>query len=89
MKDNDLDPFVNSYPYDLPSDIGEIIISKVFVVMRLYRLKGSNSVGDKGNFSNVETDLNEQVKQVCTVLPSLPTEIGSHSAEFLKHSFRK
>ena len=51
-----MDPFVNGYPYDLPilSDIEEIIISKVFVVMRVYILKGSNSVGYKGNILNIE-----------------------------------
>ena len=72
-----MDPFVNSYPYDLPilSDIEEIVISKVFVVMRVYRLKGSNSVGYKGNVLNIEQYLNDQVKNVCNLLPRLPTEI--------------
>ena len=72
-----MDLFVNSYPYDLPilSDIEEIIISKVFVVMRVYRLKWSNSVGYKGNVFNIEQDLNDQVKHVCNVLPRLPAEV--------------
>ena len=60
LKHNDLDPFVNSYPYDLPklSDIEEIIISKVFVVMKVHRLNGSNSVGFKGHLLNIKQDLN-------------------------------
>ena len=44
--------------------------------MRVYRLKESNLVGYKGKFSCTEQDLNEQVKQVCTVLPRLPTEVS-------------
>ena len=77
MNHNDLDPFVKSYPYTLPilSDIEEIFISKVFVEMKVYRFKGSNLVGFKGNVLNIEQDLNDQVKQVCSVFPRLPTEI--------------
>ena len=76
-KDNDLDPYKDGYPHHLPtlSDIEEIIISKVFVVMRVYRLKGSGSVGYKGNVLNIEQDLNEQVESICVSLPRLPTEL--------------
>ena len=75
LKNNNLDCFVNSDPYDIPilSDIEEIIISKMFVVMRVYRLKGSKSVGYKGNVLNIEQHLNDKVKHVCNLLPRLPT----------------
>ena len=43
-KENGLDPFSKGYPYDLPklNTIEELIISKMFVIMCVYRLDGGN-----------------------------------------------
>ena len=72
---NNMDPFCNGYP-DLPklSTIEEMLISKVFVVMQMYRISGTGAVGYKGHCLNVQHDI-EQVSAWCRVLPWLPNEL--------------
>ena len=52
---NDMDPFPNGYPTDLPelTEIEEMLIARVHVVMKSYRLENGGQ-GFKGNVLNME-----------------------------------
>jgi len=75
-KENDMDPFRSGYVMHLPvlTMIEELFIAKVFVVMQMYRISSSGSVGYKGHCLNVQKDL-EQPTAWCRVLPWLPNEL--------------
>ena len=52
-----MDPFPNdSYPHHLPvlSDVEELMISRAYVVMRVYALKGNIQIGYKDHCLNIE-----------------------------------
>ena len=77
-KANDADPFgVSQYQMDaflsLPSlyEAEKMLIARVFIFMKCYRLEGSGMVQFKGQVINMEQDI---TSVICT-LPSLATDI--------------
>ena len=55
-----MNPFPNgSFPYHLPllSDVEELIISRWYIFIRVYILKGNSQIGYKGHCSNLEQDI--------------------------------
>ena len=63
-RENDMDPgHDNILMHDLPvlTEIEEMFISRVHVVMQAYRLKGGR-MGYKGNVLNIEQDVKKHLK---------------------------
>jgi len=72
-----MDPFRSGYVMHLPvlTMIEELFIAKVFVVMQMYRISSSGSVGYKGHCLNVQKDLEQPTTAWCRVLPWLPNKL--------------
>ena len=70
--ENDMDPKIDSMYHLLPhlSNIEEMFIARVYVVMKVYRLD-KGRIGYKGNILNVEQD----IQPVINKLPFLPSQM--------------
>ena len=70
-----MDPYPRGVPnFPVLTTIEQLLISKVFVVMQVYRLKGTGAIAYKGHCLNIEMDLKEP-SSWCTTLPWLPKEL--------------
>ena len=71
-----MDPYRDGFPHHLPklSEIEEMLIARVYPVMKTYRLKGG-TIGYKGDVLNIEQDIGGLVSSLPQRINQLPVMI--------------